>query len=134
MENLRQRNALHVRAEVARTNEFDLRVLDRDIVAHGALRDHDDAPRAAFADVPDHPRGGPDKIGLCQDIRRTFRMRENLDAWILPAEDAQFIGRETLMHFTAPSPENDLHVRLGRDVTAEILVGKENHPSGSERL
>src|SRR5947207_16008145 len=91
-----------VRAEVARADEFDVRVLHRDIVAHGALRDHDDAPRAAFADVPDHPRGGPDKIGLCQDIRRTFRMRQNLDTRILPAENVKLIGGETLVHFKVP--------------------------------
>ena len=61
-------------------------------------------------------------------------MRQNLDTRILPAENVKLIGGETLVHFTVPAPEDDLHIRLGRDVTAEVLVGKENHPVGFERL
>ena len=37
LEDLRQRDALHMRAEIARPHELDLGRLDRDVVAHRAL-------------------------------------------------------------------------------------------------
>ena len=40
-QDFRQRDSLHVRAEIAWPDELDIRVLDRDVVAHRALGDHD---------------------------------------------------------------------------------------------
>ena len=37
LEDFRQRDALHVRAEIARPHELDVRALDRDVVAHRAF-------------------------------------------------------------------------------------------------
>ena len=40
VQDLRQRDALHVRAEIAGPHEFDIGIFDRDIVAHRAFGDH----------------------------------------------------------------------------------------------
>src|SRR5262245_22663528 len=49
VENLWQGDALHVRAQIARPHEFDLRQLRLHVVRHGALGHHDDALRPAVA-------------------------------------------------------------------------------------
>src|SRR5215469_6495305 len=50
----RQRDPLHVRAEIAGPYELDVRKFDGDVVAHRTLRDHDDARGPMFADVGNH--------------------------------------------------------------------------------
>ncbi len=47
VENLRQRDALHVRAEVARPHELDVRQFGLHVVGHRAFGDHHHALRAA---------------------------------------------------------------------------------------
>ena len=56
MQNPSQRDALHVRAEIAGPHEFDIGIFDRDIVAHRAFGDHHHALRD---DACRHSRSWP---------------------------------------------------------------------------
>ena len=77
-QDLRQRDPLHVRAEVARPDELDVRVLDGDVVAHRALGDHHHPPRPGLADVADHRRRRAHEVGLGEHVGRALRVGEDL--------------------------------------------------------
>src|SRR5215831_15399190 len=57
VENLRQRDPLHVRAEIARPHELDVGQFGLHVVGHRAFRDHDHAARALVAHPFDHAGG-----------------------------------------------------------------------------
>src|SRR4029077_561759 len=71
---LRQGDALHVRAQIAGPHEIEIGILQRDIVAHRALGQQHDATRLLLADKSGHCRGQAGEIALCNDLGGTFRM------------------------------------------------------------
>src|SRR5262249_14809041 len=80
---VRQGYAFHVRTQVARAHELDLGMVDRYVVAHRALRHHDDTRRLLAPDIVDHRRCRPGEIGFGYHFGRTLRMREHDDARVL---------------------------------------------------
>src|SRR5271170_3833277 len=54
---LRQRDALHMRAQIARPHKVEIGVLQRHIVAHRAFGQQDDAGRVFPTDIVGHRRG-----------------------------------------------------------------------------
>ena len=83
-------------------------MLDRDVVAHGALRHHDDTRRLFGTNIFNHGGGRSRKIRFSHDFRRALRMREHDHAGVLFAEQAYLGGSEALMDFAMASPGDDL--------------------------
>ena len=127
VQNLGQRDPLHVRAQIARSHHLDIGQFGLNIVGHRAFGDHHHAFGMVVADPVDHVRGRAGEIGFCQHVGRAFRMRDDLHRRIGFAIGAQLIAGETLMHFAGALPGNDLHAGFRRDVSRQILVRQKNH-------
>src|SRR6516165_11654775 len=131
---LRQRDALHVRAEIARPHEFELGILQRDIVAHRAFGQKHDARRPLPADIVGHRRGRAGKVAFGDDLGRAFRMSEDGDAGMALAQAPDVLGGKALVHLAMTHPGNDLDLRLRRDVASQILIRQHDHARYAERL
>ncbi len=129
-----ERDALHVRAEVAGTDELDVAELGGDVVRHRALGDHHDPRRPVPVDPGDHPGRRADEVGLGQHVRRAFRVRDDANAGVVRAIFAQLRTGEALVHHAAAFPEDDLDAGLRGDPAPEVLVGQEDHALRAERL
>jgi hypothetical protein len=128
VQDLRQRDPLHVRAEVAGPDELHGRELDGHVVGHGALRHQHDAGRTSLAEVADHARRRADVISRGEHVGRALGVGEDVDVGVLAAERSDLVAREALVHLAVALPENDLGLRARRHVAAEVLVGQEDHP------
>src|SRR5258705_4285657 len=104
VQNLGQRDPLHVRTQIARPYHFDIRHLDLDIIGHGAFADHHDALGMVVAYPVDHVRGRAGEVGFGQHIGRTFRMGDDLHRRIGLAIGAQFVAGKALMHLAGALP------------------------------
>ncbi len=93
VQNVGERDALHVRAEIAGAKHLHVRQLGADIVGHRAFRDHDQPPRPPLAHPVDHVRGRAGEVGFRQHVRRTFGMRDDLHGRIGLAIGAQLLAR-----------------------------------------
>src|SRR5712671_4877884 len=134
VEDLRQGDALHVRAEIARPHEVDVGQLGLDIISHRAFGHHHDPARTPLAHPVDHMRGRAGEVRFLDHVGRAFRMRDDLDRRIALAVAAQFVRGEALMHLAVALPGDDLHAGLRRDVFCEILVGQEDHLVAAQAL
>ncbi len=134
MADIAKRDPLHVRAEIAGPDEFEIGVLDRDVVAHRAFRQQHHARRPLFGDIGGYRRRGAGEISLGQHLRRTFRMREHDDARMIFAQLPHFLGAEALMHLAMPGPGDHLDLGLGGNVPGEIFVGQHDDALDAERL
>ncbi len=134
VENFRQSDALHVRAEIARTHEFDIGQLGVDIVGHRAFRDHGDAARTPGADPVDHTCGRARVIGLCDHIGRALGMGNDHERRVALAIAPQLLTGEALVHLAGAMPGDDLHLGLRRNILREVLVGQEDDSVGAEAL
>src|SRR5262249_31049271 len=110
LENLRQRDPLHMRAEIARTHELDVGQFGLHVVGHRALRAHADAARAALAHPLDHAGGRAGIVRLCEHVGRAFRMRDDLERRVALAVAAKLVGGEALVHLAGAVPGYDLHL------------------------
>ena len=126
MQNLRQRDPLHVRAQIAGPHEIHVRVLERNIVRHRAFGDEDDVLRLMFLHEIRHAAGRAGEIRLGENVGRALRVGEDDDAGVSLAHFADILGGEALMHFARARPCNDLDVGHRRDVLRKILVGNED--------
>src|SRR5581483_3253414 len=129
-----QADALHVRAEIARPHELDVRALGGDVVAHRAFGDHHHGRRTLALHVGCHAGGRTHEIRLGQDVRRALRMREHGDAGMSGAIRTDFRAGEALVHLAAAGPGHDLDLRLRRNVLGEVLVRDEDDARHAERL
>src|SRR5262245_50470942 len=133
-EDLRQRDPLHMRAEIAWPHEGDVRRLDGDVVAHRALGHEQHFRRLVVLDPLDHARGRAGEIGFRQHVGRTFGVGDDLHAGIGLAIGAELLAGEEFMHLAMTLPGDDLNGGLGRDPLGEILVGNKDHALSAERL
>src|SRR5579864_7337981 len=122
MKNLWQRDSLHVRAEIAWAYELNVGVLDRNVVAHGTLGDHNDARRAMAADIVRHRRCRAREVRFGNDFRRTFWVGKHDDARGSFAEGTNVRCSEALMDLATALPRDDLNPGLLGDVLCQILV------------
>ena len=128
----RQRDLPHVGTEVAGTHEPDAGHLGGDVVAHRALGDQGRAGRRVLAQPSDHPRGGPDVVGLGQNLRactRGARGRRRRERGIAARGCPSAVKRSCTSH--VPLPRDDLDAGLRADVAGEVAVGDEEHAIGS---
>ena len=132
--NLRQRDPLHVRAEVAGTHEVDLRRLDRDVVAHRAFGHEQNLARLIVVHPFDHAAGRAGEIGFGDHVRRALGMGDDLHAWIGLAIGAKLLAGEALMHLAMALPGDDLDGGLGGDPLRQILVRDHDDAFGAEQL
>ena len=101
-----------------RTNSV-LRELDRDVVGHRALGHHHDPRRALASHVPDHAGGRADVVGGLEHVGRALRMREDrARPGAACGNDADLVAAEALVHLAVALPQDDLRLRLRRDVLA----------------
>ena len=114
VEDLRQRDPLHVRAEIARPHELDVGQLGLHVVGHRALGDHDHAARPVLAHPVDHAGGRAGIVRLLDHVGRAFRMRDDLQRRVALAVAAQLLGGEALVHLAGARPGDDLHLGLRR--------------------
>jgi hypothetical protein len=131
---LRQRDPLHIRTEIAGPNELDIGMQSGNVVAHRALGHHDDARRTALADIADHRRSRAGEVGLGDDFGRAFRMSQDNDARVLLPERTDFGRVEALVHLAVAGPGNDLDACIGRDILCEVFIGQHDHAAGAEGL
>src|SRR6185312_9851896 len=131
---LRQRDPLHVRTKIAGSDEVDLWVLDRNVVAHRAFRHQHDAARPLGIDIACHRRGRAGEIRFGHYLGRAFRMRQHDDAGMRRAQLADLGGAEALMHLAMAGPGDDLDAGLGGNVARQILVRQHDHPGRAERF
>ena len=129
-----QRDALHVRAQIARPHELDVGVLDRDVVAHRALGHQHHPPRLLVGDIAAHGGGRAGEVGLGHDLGRALGMRQHDHARMLLAQLADLGRREALVHLAVPGPGDDLDPGLGGDVLRQVLVGQHDDAVHAERL
>ena len=115
---LRQGDALHVRAQIARPHKLEFGVLQRHIVAHRAFGQQHDARRPFFADIIGHRRGRAGEVAFRDDIGRAFGMRQHHDPRMAFAHTPDVLGGEALMHLAMSLPGDDLDLGLGRGVAA----------------
>src|SRR5579871_458856 len=115
-QNLLERDPLHVRAQIARPNKFDIRMLDRDVVAHGAFGHHHNAARPVLSNITRHSGRRTGEIGFCDDFGRALRMREHDHAGVGFPEIADIGGREPFVDLAAPFPGDDPDGGLPGDV------------------
>src|SRR5262245_12975282 len=134
VENLGQHDPLHVRAEIARPDEFDLGQLGLHVVGHRALRHHDHPARTVLAHPVDHAGGGAGVIRLADHVGRAFRVGDDLQRGIIRAIAAQLLGGKTLVHLAGALPGDDLHAGMRGHVMREVAVGQEDHRVGAEAL
>ena len=73
-----QRDALHVRAQVAGPHELGVGDVDGDVVAHRAFGDHDDLVGRLDLDVVDHAARAADEVGFVEHIRRALGVGDDL--------------------------------------------------------
>src|SRR3954451_24329858 len=106
-----ERDPLHVRAQIAGPHELDVRVLQRDVVAHRALGHEHDPGGTSLADIVHHRGCGAREIRLSHHLGWTFWMSEHDDPWMHLAEFADVLRREPLMHLAVTRPGNHLNVR-----------------------
>ena len=123
---LSKRDALHVRAEIAGAQEFDVANVGRNVVGHRAFGQHDDARRALLDHVVDHGGGRAGEIAFGDDVGGAFGMGEHDRAGMVGAEAADVLGREAFVHLAAAVPGDDLDLRLVGDVLGQELVGDED--------
>src|SRR3954471_21134090 len=109
---LRQGDALHVWAEVARPNEGYRGVLHGEIVAHRAFGDQCDPCRLLRRDEVAHHRRRAGEISFGDDIRWAFWVGQHDQTWVFQAKLADFGGREALMHHAMAGPGDDLDTGL----------------------
>src|SRR5262245_6526079 len=125
VENLRQRDPLHVRAEIARPHEFDLRQLGLHVVGHRALRHHDHAARRVLAHPVDHAGGGAGVIRLVDHVGRAFRVGDDLQRGIIRAIAAKLLGGEALVHFAGALPRDDLHIGMRGHIVRAVAIAQD---------
>src|ERR1700730_5272398 len=118
----RQCNPFHMWAQVARPHELDVGMIDRDVVAHGAFRHHDDTRRLFGTDIFDHGSGRSGKICFGHDFRRTLGMRKHDYAGVLLAEQAYLGSSEELMDLAMSGPGDDFDAGFSSNILREILV------------
>src|SRR5690349_5613144 len=121
---LGQGDPLHVRAQIARPHKIEVGVLQRDIVAHRAFGQQDDARRPLPADIIGHRRGRSREIALGNDLGGAFRMRQDRDPGMALPEALDVLGSEALMHLAMPFPCDDLDLGLGCGVACQVFVGE----------
>src|SRR5215467_11821159 len=68
VENLWQRDPLHVRAQIARLHELDIRHFDPHVVGHRAFGHHHDSARPFGPNEVDHMCGRAGEVGLGQHV------------------------------------------------------------------
>src|SRR5215472_16082352 len=115
---LRQRDALHVRAEIARPHEFELGILQCDIVAHRAFGQQYDARWPLLADIIGHRRGRAGKVAFGDDLGRALRMGEDGNAGMALAQAADVLGGKAFVHLAMTHPGDDLDLGLRGDVAS----------------
>ena len=116
-----KRDALHVRAEIAGPHEIDVGIFGRDIVAHRAFGDHHHARRV---DACRHSRSSPRSTRRNRPprpLRAGIRDGPERRCRDWPRDRRGYRRRETLMHFAAALPGDDLDRasawrRSGRDI------------------
>src|ERR1700759_820222 len=109
VQNLRQRDPLHVRAEIARAHHLDVGQFSLHVVGHRAFGDHHHALALVLAYPVDHVRGRAGEIGFRQHVGRAFRMRDDLHGGVRFTISAQLVAGESLMDLTGALPGDDLH-------------------------
>ncbi|MNX81643.1 hypothetical protein D3C86_1133380 [compost metagenome] len=123
-----------MRAEIAGTDEFDIRVMYGDIVAHRAFRQKHHAGGAFTADIVGHDGGGAGKIRGLHDIGRTFRMRQHGDAGMAFPEFSDVIGGEQFMHLAMAAPGDQFDIGFLRHVLCQIFIRQHQHARHAERF
>src|SRR5262245_52020648 len=78
IEDLRQGDALHVRAEIAGPHELDIGQFGLHVVGHRTFRDHDDARWPVLSHPIDHACRRSGVVGFCQHVRRALSMRDDM--------------------------------------------------------
>src|ERR1700733_801440 len=129
-----ERDRLHVRTEIAGTDEFKARVLDGDVVAHGAFGQKHDARGSFDCDVGRHGGRRAGKIGLRDDVRRAFWMCQHDDTGIVLAQLSHFLRAEAFMHLAMTGPGDHLDLGLGSNVFGQVFVRQHDHAVDAERL
>ena len=133
---LGQRDALHVRAQIAGPHELDLRIESRHVVAHRALGHEGHPGRALLADEVGHRR---------RSIRQSPPpppppaappgWASTTTSGIALAHLTDILGGEALVHLAVPGPGDDLNIRhLGCRVLRQELVRQHDHTINPERL
>src|SRR5262249_55338916 len=107
VENLRQRDALHLVAGIGGTHEFDAWRFRLPVIGHRALGDHHHLLRPLVLDEVDHRRGRAGEVGLRDHVGRALGMGKDLHARIAFAIAPQLLGSETLVHFAVALPGDD---------------------------
>src|SRR6185312_12763310 len=115
LKDLRQRDALHMRAKIARTHEIDLRRL---MVMHPF----------------DHAAGRAGEIGFGDHVGGAFGVGNDLDAGIGLAIGAELLAGEALMHLAMALPCDDIDGGLGGDPLRQILVRDHDDARDAKRL
>ena len=117
---------LHVRAEIAGTDELDAGVLHGDVVAHRTFG-HQHDPRGPFlADIVDHRRRRAGEVRFGHDLGRALGMGQHDDAGVTGAQLADVVGGEALMDLAVAGPGDDLDGGLARHVLGECLLGPDD--------
>ncbi len=133
-QDLRQRRALHVRAEIARPHELDVGKLGGDVVAHRAFGEHHDALVLMVAHEVDHRGGRAGEVDGGEHVGRAFGMRDHDDAVVAFAQLLDVDRAEALVHFAVAVPRDDLDGGVRCDVAREKRIGQHDHARHAERF
>ncbi|ENN85225.1 hypothetical protein RHSP_55066 [Rhizobium freirei PRF 81] len=127
-------DALHVRAEITGPDEFHIRMMDGDVVAHRTFGQKHDTGRALPADINGHHRRRACEVCRLDDVGRAFRMGKDGHAGIILAKLADIIGGEKLVNFAVSMPRDEFDIGFTRHVARKIFVREHQHLRHAERF